>query len=304
MDLRITAELFLSYYDDLVYAGEAPSLERPRARTRGPFTRRLRPTRPLDEVLTEFGLSPHPRLVLVVEGDTELLLVPCAMELLEMSTDEDFISVQNAEGVEKDLNALLGFLAPRVKRDVDGRYLDLIRPPTRFLIVFDPEGRVSTEEGRAKRRKTWVERIQRAIPGEGENEAVGEQVDALVELVTWNALGESFEFAHFTDREIAQAILRLPRHARPQTLEAAIATVKKLRSVRGNLETMFPQSTKGRLAEELRPVLERKLLRARSRNTLDKIPLVRVLDRATSLAYEYPRRSLVIGLTRHDDKAG
>lgn len=298
MDMRTTAELLMQLHDDLVDHGEAKSVALPDERTRGPFSRRLKATRPLDEVLTEFGLSPHPRLVLVVEGATELLLIPRAMELLDVNTDEDFISVQNAEGVERDLSVLLGFLAPRVKPDIQGRYLDLVRPPTRFLIVFDPEGRVSTEEGRKKKRKAWVERIQRAIPGESNNDVVREQVDGLVELMTWNRRGDSFEFAHFTDREIAQAVLRLPKPRRPQTLEAATATVKKLRSTHGNLETMFPHSTKGRLAEQLRPTLERKFKRAQSRGTLDRIPLVAVLDRAIELAIEYPRRNLVIGLTK------
>jgi len=296
MDLRITAELFLGYHDDLVEAGKTMSLNQPRQRTRGPFAYRLKRTRPLDGVLTEFGLSPHPRLVLVVEGATELLLIRRAMEMLGVSTDEDFISVQDAEGVDKDLKALLGFLAPRVKPDTEGRYLDLIRPPTRFLVVFDPEGRVSTEEARSKRRTGWVDRIHRAIPCESKNQAVREQIDPLVELTTWNQRGESFEFAHFTDRQIAVAIGRLPGHRQPQTLQAATTTVTKLRSVRGGLDSMFPNSSKGRLAEELLPVLEAKIRRAQSRGAVGNIAMVKVLDRAIELAYEFPRRNLVIGL--------
>jgi hypothetical protein len=297
MDLRITTELFLSYHDELVEKGKATRIERARPRTRGPFDRRLKRTRSLDEVLTEFGLSPHPRLVLVVEGATELLLVPSAMQMLGISTDEDFISVQDAEGVDKDLNALMAFLAPRVRSDGDGRHLPLIRPPTRLLVVLDPEGRVTTEEARQDRRKVWVDRIHRAIPGGSNSQAVREQIDPLVDLITWNLRGESFEFAHFTDREIAAAILRLPRHERPQTLQAATATVAKLRSVRGGLDSMFPNSSKGRLAKELQPVLEAKIRRAESRGTVGNIAMVKVLQKATDLAYEFPRRHLVLGLS-------
>jgi hypothetical protein len=71
-----------------------------------------------------------------------------------------------------------------------------------------------------------------------------------------------------------------------------------LRAAHGNLETMFRQSTKGRLAEELRPVLERKLKRAQEHDTLERIALVAVIDRAIELAIEYPRRNLVIGLSK------
>lgn len=262
----------------------------------GRFDHRLKRSRTLDEVLTEFGLSPHPRLVLVVEGATELLLVPRVMQMLGVSTDEAFISVQDAEGVNKDLNALMAFLAPRVKPDGDGRHLTLIRPPTRLLVVLDPEGRVTTEEARQERRKVWVDRIHRAIPGASKNKAVREQIDPLVDLITWNPRGESFEFAHFTDCEIARAVLRLPGHERPQTLQAATATVAKLRSVRGGLDSMFPNSSKGRLAEELQPVLEGKIRRADSRGTAGNIAMVKVLEKATALAYEFPRRNLVIGL--------
>ncbi len=218
------------------------------------------------------------------------------MQMLGVSTDEAFISVQDAEGVNKDLNALMAFLAPRVKPDGDGRHLTLIRPPTRLLVVLDPEGRVTTEEARQERRKVWVDRIHRAIPGASKNKAVREQIDPLVDLITWNPRGESFEFAHFTDCEIARAVLRLPGHERPQTLQAATATVAKLRSVRGGLDSMFPNSSKGRLAEELQPVLEGKIRRADSRGTAGNIAMVKVLEKATALAYEFPRRNLVIGL--------
>jgi hypothetical protein len=295
MDLRITAELLLAYHDDLSRDDASAVADQPAQTRIGRRTSRLKASRPLDEVLTDFGLSPHPRLVLVVEGDTEMLLVPPVMQLLRISTDEDFISVQNAEGVERDLGSLLGFLAPRVKPDPDGEYLDLIRPPTRFLIVFDPEGRASTTDGRAKRRRAWVQRLERALPVERRQHGAREEIDALVELVTWNARGESFEFAHFTDLELAKAILQLPRSTRTQSLAEARKTVAALRARNGNLASMFPHSSKGRLAEELRPVLERKLERARARDTLERMPLVRVLDRALDLAYEYPRRNLVIG---------
>jgi hypothetical protein len=295
LDLRITAELLLACHDDL--AGAVPSPPQSRPRVRGPFALRLKPTRPLDEMLTEFGLSPHPRLVLVVEGATELLLIPRAMAILGISGDEDVISVQNAEGVEKDLNALVGFIAPRVKRDAAGRTLDLIRPPTRLLVVLDPEKRMRTRAGRARQRDIWVDRILRAIPDGPGNATVREQIEPLVELMTWNTRGEAFEFAHFTDRQIAAAILRLPKRSRSQTQQEATSSVAKIRAAAGNLESMFPHSSKGRLASELLPLMERKLERALTSGTAERIPLVKVLDRAVELAYEFPRGSLVIGLT-------
>ena len=51
-------------------------------------------------------------------------------------------------------------------------------------------------------------RIQGAIPDAGSDPVIREQLDSLVELTTWNQREESFEFAHFTDRQIATALLR------------------------------------------------------------------------------------------------
>ena len=55
---------------------------------------RMRSTRSLDEVLTSCGLFPHPRLVLVVEGETEYALMPHALALLLSNRDEDVISIR------------------------------------------------------------------------------------------------------------------------------------------------------------------------------------------------------------------
>jgi hypothetical protein len=50
------------------------------------------------------------------------------------------------------------------------------------------------------------------------------------------------------------------------------------------------------LADELWPVLERKMRRAERRRTEAKIPIVRVLDRALDLAGQYPGHGFLIEL--------
>jgi hypothetical protein len=69
-DHRVAAELLLLFYEDLVELGGAPPLEQlpPRhQRVWHQLDERLATDRhELDEVLTEFGLSPHPSVVLAV----------------------------------------------------------------------------------------------------------------------------------------------------------------------------------------------------------------------------------------------
>lgn len=301
IDFRIAAEILLLYYDDLAAEGRAEPIDVPSGRWSGgePLHRRLKPQGGLDGILTGFGLSPHPSLLLVVEGDTELLLFPRLMRMLRIRTDEDFISIHNAEGVTKNLAALVSYaVGPRIDAtDGDGRYLRLLRPLARVLVVTDPEGPMSTDESRERRRADWVKRILRTLPVEHRTATVRESIERMVHVETWDLRGQSFEFAHFTDRQIAAAIAATDTRARQPTQERLIGLVKDTRKRRGNIKSLGVRS-KSDLAEQLWPVLQQKIRRAERRGTVGRVPIVRVLDRATDLARELPRRNLVIPVER------
>lgn len=72
LDLRLAAELLLRYYEDLHRGRKARALNQ----TVVSHVTRLKPQRTLDRTLTRFGLSPHPALILVLEGATERNPVP------------------------------------------------------------------------------------------------------------------------------------------------------------------------------------------------------------------------------------
>ncbi len=135
MDLRIAAEILLpATHEELVSAGRAASLPPDQVRgsfARSGFERRLKPKGGLDNLLTRFGLSPHPDVVLVLEGATEMLLVPRVMRLLGVTVSDDYIRVQDAEGVATNLSSLVAYaIAPRGVLEEDGRYL-MSRAPLR-----------------------------------------------------------------------------------------------------------------------------------------------------------------------------
>ena len=115
----------------------------------------------------------------------------------------------------------------------------------------------------------------------------------------WNRGGASFEYAHFTDRQIALAIDGLDRRSRRPTLEKLVELVRKLRERHGNLEMLLHGTSKPDLAEALWPVLETKIGRALERGTERRIPIVRVLDRAINLAHEIRRSNVVIPIDKH-----
>jgi hypothetical protein len=293
IDFRMAAEILLRYYEDLARESHASPLEPPPSRWRHQLHGRLKPQRGIDRLLTSYGLSPHPSLILVVEGDTELLIFPRLMEMLSVRQDEAFISIQNAEGVDKDINALISFaIAPRFEKESDG-HLGLLRPATRILVAADAEGKLATQEQRARRRAVWVERILRTFPAAEHTPSVRAAIDRLVYLETWDLRGQSFEFAHFTDRQLAGAIRGVLGPSAPPHADV-IKRVASVRSKGGNLKVLLQGRSKLALADELWAVLERKVVRAQEHETELRIPIVRVLDRAIELARELPRRNVVI----------
>lgn len=300
VDLRVAAEVALRYHDDLVEAGRATALPS-HPNYRGDSHFRLKPRRSLDAALTDFGLSPHPRVVVMVEGATELLLFPRVMQVLGIRTDEDFIAVQDAGGVGRDLAPIVAYLAPRLGERQTDRYVELLRHPTRILIVLDAEGLAATKEQREARRQVWVNRLMETLPRELRRDGsiapvIREQLDLLVDVVTWNRAGESFEFAHFTDGQIARAIDRLDPRPNKPSLEQLVSRVATFRAKGGNLGNLLFRTSKLDLADELWPLLERRLERARSGSDGRRIPIVRVLDRALKLAHEFGRGRVVLAL--------
>jgi hypothetical protein len=296
MDMRLVGELLLRYHDRLVKEALAQPTPKP-PRTRTPYDLRLRLTRPLDAVLTDFGLSPHPQLILIVEGATERALAPRAMQLLGVPMGDDFIAIRDAEGVRANLGALLAYLAPQPGEIESDRYIRPLRPLTRFLVVFDPEGPVATAESREKRRQGWVERIFLALPQELQKPVVREQLDKFVVMRTWNERGDSFEFAHFSDRQITREIDGLDERASKPSFGDLLERVKEFRRGDKNLKRLLPPGVgKVELGLKLWPTLERRITRALEYQREDEIPLVAVLYEATRLAQEFGRGNTVIAL--------
>lgn len=302
VEIRVRAEILLRYYDRLVAGRRARRLPQYPRRMPNPFDQRLKPRRGVDELLTEYGLSPHPQLLLVLEGETEMAVMPRVMQHFRVPLRDDYISLHLSGGVGRDLTPLVSYaVAPRVQVEDGRRYLNLMRPPTRMLVVVDPEGPVATEEARQRRRVGWVDRIMASMPAEVRGDPavaarVREQVDPLVHVRTWDSRGQSFEFAHFTDRMLARAIDRLDRRPRKPDVVRLAEIIGGLRRSQSGIDNVLHRVSKVALADGLWPSLEQKIIRAEARNTATRIPIVSVIDEAIRLANEFPRRNLVIGL--------
>lgn len=298
VDLRIGAEILLRYHDRLVRGRLAPKIKPPPPQHRDDFSGRLKSQGSLDLALASFGLSPHPRLILVVEGETEFLLFARLMELFKVRMDRDFIAIENAQGVGREISALIAYaVAPQTHQDERGRYLRVLKPLTRLLAVMDAEGKYSTEEGREERRQAWIKRILDTLPKEHRTSEVRDSIGRLVAVETWDKKGQSFEFAHFTDRQLALATAKIDQR-KGLSLKKRVEIAGSIRANGGNLTPLLDRTSKVDLANTLWPVLRQKIRRAEGHGTERRIPIIRILGRALDLAHELPRRNVVIPLKR------
>lgn len=304
-DQRVAAEILLRFYEDLERHGHADLLPPPDLRYRHPLNDRLGVDRSmLDETLTEFGLSPYPSLVLVVEGDVEMEVVPRVMEMLGIPRERSLIDVHNARSVDRDFGLLVSYVAlPGLGRELPQGPILLNRPVTRFLLTTDPEGRmgeVASVEGRREIRRKWVRELLARLPEPYRTRRMQEALIRMVHVATWNRKGECFEYAHFTDRQIARAILQV--YGRPATMSEK-QLVDRLASLRrsgnGGYDNLWkkwpdPKPTKVKVALALWPLLEPRVERAVAVGKPLRTPVVRVVLQAWRLAVRYPRHSMAL----------
>ena len=287
LDHRIAAELLLRFHEDLAAHGATVPAQQPDPMYADPRHHRIpRGDERLEATVTEFGLSPHPAMALVIEGESEVEVIPRALDTF-LPSWRSRVRWVNAHGVDVDLDALTAYAGQLALGREHGEIVLLDRPFTRFLIVFDPEGSFATAAQRDEKRRRWAARIQETLPEPHRSSpVVTPQITQLVEVDTW---GAPFEFAHFTDGEIARAATRVARRLNPtapRIVARSVAQVRRHGGDLGNLWKRWPYRgvTKPAVAEELWPSLEHRLHEATRAGDITTVPLGRVLLRVAELS--------------------
>jgi len=298
VDLRIAAEMILLFLEDLAEAGAADPLPTIPRRAFHPLADRLRPDRDeLDPILSDYGLSPHPAVLLVVEGPTEQDLLPKVMRLLGVPTRDSFIRIVPLGGVDKQIELLARFISPPLRR-LDAEAADMVRPPLRVLVVMDAESGYGTPAKRAARKKEWVMHIWNMLEGEFRTDAARDDIALMVDVTTWNTSAKDIEYAHFTPRHLARAVLRTgrtPTGATVDTLEASIIGLKAGGSSVDKLWGRWPEPRPDTalLWRQLWPVLRRRIQTAQANGKVDRIPVCRIVVEAYERAAR-PRRHVMM----------
>ena len=123
MDDRIAAEILLRFYEDLAHHGQAePPPDLSRSMGWHPLHERLsfHPDT-LDEDLIRLGISPHPRVVLALEGETEMYHAPRVWKALEYADAPELMRLLKLGSVSQDLKKVAALTAaPLVSEKAPG----------------------------------------------------------------------------------------------------------------------------------------------------------------------------------------
>lgn len=300
VDLREAAELLLLYYQDLVSQGHAEPLPADVGQWRGwhPLQERLSHRREtLDQELMHLGISPHPRVVLAIEGDTEELHVPKVWKALGYPEAPELVRVLKLGSVTRDLQKVAALAAaPLVSRRAESQdFWWLIKPPTQLLIAVDPEGKYFAPHKIGWTRSILLDEIRSVLLAQGAK-TTDEELEYLLEIRTWSE--RCYELAHFRDDELADGIMAVHNTINGLTRDQLIQSISTTRRRRHDIDEVWSQWTydvsKPKLAEALWPTLEEKIERAKVDNAVQVPEIVEVVQHAYLTAQRWRFRTFVL----------
>jgi hypothetical protein len=231
IDLRMAAELILRFLEDLADREAVPPLPDIPRRASHPLRDRLRPDRSeLDETLLDYGLSPHPSLVLVLEGSCEELIVPRVLRHYDIPVRDDYIKILPLGGLTKNPELVARYLTPSLRR-LDDRHAVFLRPPSHVLVVADAEVPYETARDREARRADWIRPAFDSLDDSLKTPAAQADLGLLVVVTTWSESPgrTNFEYSHFSAGQLARAILatgRAPHRADVQRVRTQIEALR------------------------------------------------------------------------------
>jgi hypothetical protein len=306
MESRIAAEVLLRSLDDL---GRLDlSMPPPRKGRMAGVTldHRLMPEpERLEEILSDVGLSTRPAVLLVLEGATEMQLMPRVLaKIYGKSVPATLVELVDMKTITRDLDLLVRHEAgPRLGNDI-GDVVSLARPLTRVLVAVDAERDYSTRPKQRRQQVMLATRLYDSLPKGLRSPQMMRQMQSLVHVTTWGTV--PWEFANFSDAELAAAITRctaLPSGMSRRDLIAALRAERVIKKARPSgrspdvekICTTWPSKfSKLALAEELWPVLEAKVGRELASGKRPRVPAARIGIRALRLAVEHPRRNVAL----------
>jgi hypothetical protein len=313
LDYRIAAEILLLFYEDLADRGQAEPLPVPQGMYRHWLYERLSYRKQtLDEDLMNLGISPHPRVVLAVEGETEQDHVPRIWKELDYPDAPELMRLLMLGGVDRDLEKVAALAAvPLVSGKAPSQQPAwlLIKPPTRLFIAVDPEGKYFAPQNIDKTRTAILNEIRSVLKAQGVESPNPAELAELVEIRTWSE--SCYEFSHFTDDELADGVMAVHDDINGWTRDQLVEALAYWRDKKKDIKRVWESGrwdkqrqtvtgkwtyevSKTKLAEALWPTLKAKIDRCRIDAKAPVPEIVEVVQDAYHLAQRWRYPSFVL----------
>ena len=283
-DYRIAAELLLTYTEDQARLGIIDPPEEPLKGVIHPRQQRLRvDDRERAETVMKFGLSDRPTLVLAVEGHAEYEIAPRVLDMLGYDPLASGIEIVNLESIKGDVKLLARAVAvPRLDTDGD-RYSRLFSPLTSLMVVVDPEKPYESPDSAEAKKNEMINSVLDSLPPSLRSDAMRNDLALILHVHRWPA---EFEFSHWSDSELAEALQQVSPDAAEISREELESCISKHRAAEDTIKQVWnnwrrpPSKTK--LALALWPALEQRI---RTRSASEEIPIVQVIQEAISIVH-------------------
>ncbi|WP_280664376.1 MULTISPECIES: hypothetical protein [unclassified Kitasatospora] len=262
---RIAAEILLRAHEDLAATGQLASLpDISGLNAWTPLHDRLSArhddAESLERALGSFGLSPHPRVLLLVEGETELYHIPRLLAEFGLGRTEH-VRVQRTKGSKISPLLIARYnISPRIGRRLQSCWL-LDATPTALVVAMDAENKWATEARRSDETRKLQNAIREEVQWQGADISQ-EDLDFLVRVRVWGE--DKYELANFTDDELVPQIRTIAerkergaeRDSWEQELRAHLSEAReKHQDIKIPLGKMRLGDPKVELAQLLWPVL-------------------------------------------------
>jgi hypothetical protein len=188
--------------------------------------------------------------------------------------------------------------APLVSDKVPGTDAwKLIKPYTKLFVAVDPDAPYTTPAHVARERTKILDEIKDVLKAQGVEHPNPAELDYLVEIRTWDA--PCYEFAHFTDEELADGIMAVHHTINGLTRDELIASLTHTRSRGKDIKEVWSRweaykVSKVKLAEALWPTLLRHIQLCMTTEGAPVPPIAAVISDAYSVALSWRDQSYVL----------
>jgi hypothetical protein len=250
----------------------------------------------LERALGEFGLSPHPRVILVLEGKTEMIHIRLLLEEYGLA-EPQYVRLQDGGGTKLNPSLLARYgVTPRIGAERDDGW-DLEATPSAIYLMMDPEGKFETAVHCQNERRKIQNAIREDVKAQG-GDISQPDLDLLVTVETWGL--DTYEIANFTDDELVEGLTDLARGRRHRTTPEWQAKLRgAIELARANHNDISVVATamgigpfKVDLAHFLWPMLREKCVKDAAADNVE-IPVLRLMDAVRLRVAQMDRASVL-----------